>query len=56
MAVVESGSNSAGKANVNADFELNVALTPTEAKAGFATITSENDGGTVTGSRFMSSP
>ena len=57
MAVLDSGSNSAGKANVgsNADaaYALSVNLPATDTSAGFATMVAENDDGTVVGSRYM---
>jgi hypothetical protein len=54
--VIQGGSSTAGKANVNADFELEVALTKVEEKAGYATMVAENDDGTVTGSRYTLTP
>lgn len=56
MAVVESGSNSAGKANVNSLFELNVANSPDELDAGFVCLTTESDGGSKTGVKSRYSP
>jgi len=57
MAVLDSGSNAAGKANVgsNADaaYALSVNLPATDTSAGFASMVAENDDGTVTGTRYM---
>jgi len=57
MAVqVTTGSSSSGKANVNANFELEVHTPTTEDNAGFVQISSENDSGDATGSRYCLSP
>lgn len=57
MAVqVTTGSSSTGKANVNANFELEVHTPTTEANAGFVQISSENDAGDATGTRNVLSP
>jgi hypothetical protein len=53
MAVIDSGSSGAGKANVNANFELEVHTPTTEANAGFVQLSSEIDSGSVTGSRYV---
>lgn len=57
MAVLDSGSSSAGKANVgsNADaaYALSVNLPATDTAAGFASMVAENDDGTVLGTRYM---
>jgi hypothetical protein len=66
MAVIDSGSNSAGKANVDANYNLQAVLpgnTATgvaqgggTAAAGFAAMLSEVDSGSVTGSRLVREP
>jgi hypothetical protein len=53
MAVLDTGSSTAGKANVTADYELAVALQRTAAKSGFAVASSEVDAGSVSGSRVV---
>lgn len=57
MAVLDSGSSAAGKANVgsNADaaYALSTNLPGAAASSGFASLVAENDDGTVTGSRYM---
>lgn len=55
MAVIDGGTSSAGKANVDANFNLNVNTPTTVAQAGFAALVSENDAGTVT-TRSMRAP
>jgi hypothetical protein len=54
--VIQGGSSTAGKANVNADFELQVATTTVEEKAGFMSMTAENDDGLITGTRYTLTP
>ena len=54
--VIEGGSSTAGKANVNGDFELQVAITTVEENAGFMIMTAENDDGLVTGERYTLTP
>ena len=56
MAVIDSGSSSAGKANVDAGYNLNVALSNTPAYIGGVRMFSENDPGTVTGTPYLKSP
>lgn len=56
MAVIDSGSNSAGKANVDAGYNLNVALSNTPAYIGGVRMFSENDPGTATGTPYLKSP
>lgn len=56
MAVLDTGSSSSGKANVNANFELEVHTPTTEANAGFVQISSEVDAGLVLGTRRVRSP
>ena len=56
MAVIDSGSNSAGKANFDAGYNLNVALPNTPAYMGGVRMFSENDPGTKTGSATLKSP
>jgi hypothetical protein len=53
MAVIEGGSSAAGKANVSTTFELQVVTPTVEAQAGFVTLSSEVDAGTVTGERHL---
>jgi len=57
MAIIEGGSSSAGKANVGVTnvgtYALSVQLPTDETVAGFATLASELDDGTVTGSRYI---
>jgi len=50
------GSNSAGVANVDANFSLQATGPITEVQAGFATMSSEVDAGTVTGARLVRGP
>jgi len=66
MAVIDSGSNGSGKANVDANYNLQVILPGNTAAgveygggadaAGFAAMLSEVDAGTVTGSRLVRAP
>jgi len=49
MAAIDSGSSSAGKANVNADFQLEVVQPTVEAQAGYGIMTSSVDSGEMTG-------
>jgi len=57
MAVqITTGSSTAGKANVTSNYPLEVHTPTTEANAGFVQISSENDNGAATGSRFVLSP
>ncbi len=66
MAVIDSGSNGSGKANVDANYNLTVNLPGNTANgsvqgggadaAGFATMLSEVDAGTVTGERLVRPP
>jgi hypothetical protein len=49
MAVIDTGTSTAGKANVDANFNLNVVLPTTKAQAGFAALAGRNDDGVVTG-------
>ncbi len=57
MAVLDSGSNSAGKANVgsNADaaYALSTNLPAVDTESGFVTLVSEVDDGAITGARYM---
>ncbi len=57
MAVLDSGSSAAGKANVgnntDAAYALSVNTPAEEASSGFVSLSSEIDDGTVTGSRYM---
>jgi hypothetical protein len=48
------GSNTTNKPNVDATYNLNVTLPLVDAQAGFSTMLSEADAGTVTGSRMLS--
>lgn len=56
MAVIDSGTSAAGKANVDAGFNLQVALPLTPAYMGGARMFSENDPGDVTGAAYLKSP
>ena len=56
MAVVQTGSNTAGVANVDAGYNLQVALSNTPAYIGGARLFSENDPGTITGTPYLKSP
>jgi hypothetical protein len=57
MAVtIAGGSSTAGRANVTSTFDLQVRTPTVEENAGFATMSSEIDDGTVTGSRLVKSP
>lgn len=56
MAVIDSGSSSAGKANVDAGYNLQVALSNTPAYIGGVRNFSENDPGTITGTPLLRSP
>ena len=53
---IQSGNSTAGLANVNADFELQVALSKVEESSGYATMTAENDDGLITGTRYTLTP
>jgi hypothetical protein len=55
-AQIDGGNSTAGKANVTTNFQLSVNPPTTDTQAGFCTMTSEVDKGTVTGSRLMRSP
>ena len=57
MAVqITTGSSTAGKANVTSNYALEVHTPTTEANAGFVQISSENDSGSATLSRYVLSP
>jgi hypothetical protein len=56
MAVIDSGSNSAGKANVDSAYNLNVALPNVPAQMGGIRLFSEVDSGAVTGTALLRSP
>jgi hypothetical protein len=51
MAAISTGSSTAGKANVDANFNVQVRTPQTETQAGFAQASSEVDSGSVTGTR-----
>lgn len=53
MAGITGGSNTTNKANVDADFNLNVNLPVPEEQAGFACLSSEVDAGSVLGTRLQ---
>lgn len=55
-AQIDTGSSTAGKANVDSTFNLKVDLDDNDATAGFCTMTSEVDDGTSLGYRTMRSP
>lgn len=58
MAVIDTGSDTAGKANVNSTFDLQVALpdatTPT--RVGAVRLMTENDDGTISGTPYLKGP
>lgn len=56
MALIQGGSNTAGVANVDANYNLTVALSNTPASIGGVRNFSENDDGTHTGSPYLKSP
>lgn len=56
MAVIDSGSSAAGKANVDAGFNLQVTLPNTHAYIGGVRMHSENDSGEHTGTPYLKSP
>lgn len=53
MAVLDSGVSAAGKANVDAFFNLNVVTPTAVAQAGFEALAAENDSGAITGTRSL---
>lgn len=56
MAVLDTGSSTAGKANVDSNYQLLVATNSDPAKAGAVRMFSENDPGTITGEVYALSP
>lgn len=56
MAVIDTGSSTAGKANVTSTYDLQVRTPTVEENAGFATMSSEIDDGTVLTTRYMKAP
>ena len=56
MAVIDNGNSAAGKANVDAGYNLNVALPNTPAYVGSVRLMSENDTGALTGTPYLKSP
>lgn len=58
MAVIDTGSNTAGKANVNSTYDLQVALpdAATPSRVGGVRLFSENDTGAITGTPYLRSP
>ena len=56
MSGITGGSGTANKADVDATFNLKVALPTADAQAGKVRIMSENDAGTITGSAYLKSP
>jgi hypothetical protein len=56
MANIQSGSNSAGVANVDTGYNLQVALPNTAALVGSVRLMSENDAGTITGTPYLRGP
>ena len=56
MAILDGGSSTAGKANVDANYQLAVATNTDPIKAGSTRMFSENDAGTVTGEAYCLSP
>ena len=53
MAQISTGSSTAGKANVDANFNINVVTPQTEDQAGFVQASSEVDAGDVMGARTV---
>lgn len=53
MSAISTGSSTAGKANVDSNFNLNTVTPQTESQAGFVQVSSEVDAGAVTGSRTV---
>ncbi len=58
MAVIDTGGSTAGKANVNATYDLQVALpdAATPSRVGAVRLFSENDSGEQTGTAYLKSP
>jgi len=56
MAAIDSGNSTAGKANVNSNFQLEVHTPTTQSQAGFVCLSSENDAGAATGTRSVLAP
>lgn len=56
MAVIDTGSSSSGKANVDSNYQLAVTTNTDATKAGFVRMGSENDAGTITGTANVTSP
>ena len=57
MAIIDSGNNSAGKVNVDANYNLKVTLPTTDAYTGKARMMSENDDGLyISGTPYLKSP
>ena len=56
MAQISTGSSTAGKANVDATYNLNVALPTVDAQVGSVRLMSENDDGTLTGTVTLKPP
>ncbi len=50
---IQGGSNTAGLANVDSNYNLQVNTPTSESLAGFVTFITENDAGTITGERYM---
>lgn len=53
---IQGGGSASGIANVDSNFNLQVATTLNEELAGYVTLSAENDSGEVTGTRYTSSP
>lgn len=53
MAIIDSGANTAGKANVDSTYNLNVTLPLANNNAGFAALGTEHDTGVITGTRTV---
>lgn len=54
--IINTGNSTAGKANVDANYNLNINLPTVKTQAGIAVIATQNDAGTVTGSREIYLP
>lgn len=53
MAIINTGSSTAGAANVDSNYNLQVRTPSTESQAGFVQVSSQVDDGVVTGTRYV---
>lgn len=56
MAIIESGSSTSGKANVDSNYNLKVNLPTVDTQSGYVKILSENDDGSISGTPYVLSP